>query len=103
MATTATNSKNNWDDKELGCLWKRKKQSTGENYLTGVINLKPLGFDKDVQVVCFGNKHKTKDTHPDIRIYISEKKPVGKTAAPAAPAKAPAAPTPTPPDANELI
>jgi hypothetical protein len=103
MATTATNGKNNWEDKELGCLWRREKQSTKEKYLTGVINLKALGFDKDVQVVCFSNKHKTKDTHPDIRIYISEKKPAAKTATASAPAKA-AAPSPAPvPDASELI
>lgn len=98
--TSATNGnggvKNNWDERELGCLWRREKPSTKEKYLTGVINLKPLGFDKDVQVIVFTNKNKQKDTHPDLRVYISEKKPAAKAPA----ATAPAAPAP---DANELI
>ena len=109
MATT--NGKTNWDEKELGCLWRRETQATKEKYLTGVINLKSLGFDQDVQLICFTNKHKTKDTHPDIRIYLSEKKTgAAKGSAPAAkpaPTK-PVAPTPAPqlpqaPDASELI
>lgn len=106
MATTATTNgngtntaKNAWDEKELGCLWRREKQGTKEKYLTGVLNFKAVGFDKDVQVIVFTNKRKTKDTHPDLRVYISEKKPAAKTAAPAPVATAPA---PTP-DANELI
>ena len=107
MATTATkNGKTNWDEKELGCLWRRETQSTKEKYLTGVINLKSLGFDQDVQLICFTNKHKTKDTHPDIRIYISDKKPAAKGSAPVAKPETKQAVVPPPPpapDASELI
>jgi hypothetical protein len=104
-ATTNGTGKNAWDEKELGCLWRREKQGTKEKYLTGVLNFKPLGFDKDVQVIIFTNKRKTKDTHPDLRVYISEKKPAGKTAGkPTATAVATPATAPEPtPDANELI
>jgi hypothetical protein len=109
MSTTSATTgnggnKTNWDERELGCLWRREKPSTKEKYLTGVINLKPLGFDKDVQVIVFTNKNKQKDTHPDLRVYISEKRPAAKGTT-AAPAKAPAATAPAAPapDANELI
>lgn len=96
---TTTTKANDWKDKELGCLWRREKQTTKERYLTGVINLKRLGFDKDVQIIVFSNKGKTKDAHPDLRVYLSEKKPA---AAPAAkPSVAPEAPVA--PDASELI
>jgi hypothetical protein len=106
MATTNAKNGNNWDEKELGCLWKREKQSTKEKYLTGVLSAKKLqalvAAGADVQVVCFSNKGKTKDTHPDLRIYLSEKRPAGAAGAtstrPAA--TTPAAPTP---DASELI
>lgn len=71
---------NEWDVKELGVLWKRQSRA-GENYLNGKINLKSLGFDKDVSLIIFSNKNKTKDSHPDLRIYISENRE-DKTAAP---------------------
>jgi len=99
--TTAANTgtgKSNWDKKELGCLWRREAKGSKEKYLTGVINLKVLGFDKDVQVIGFSNKRKTKDTHPDIRIYISEKKSsAGDKPTPTVTATAAV------PDSNELI
>lgn len=110
MATTANTTgtgkvRNDWDERELGCLWRREKQGTKEKYLTGVLDADKLrkiltANNGDVQIVCFSNKGKTKDTHPDLRIYLSEKKPAaksgGKTSA--------AAPAPVPtPDANELI
>lgn len=83
-ATTAkTNGANEWDKREVGCFWKREAKSNQSKYLSGVINLKALGpqFDRDIQVVGFPNKTKTKDTHPDIRIYISEKRTDAKPAA----------------------
>jgi hypothetical protein len=118
MSTTTTPSNGTtqpdpWQQKELGVFWERTKKGTTESYLTGTINLKALGFDKDVPVIVFTNKHKKKSTHPDLRMYISEK-PQAKTegstpakkpaAAPAkaAPAKA-AAPTADSAAANELI
>ena len=81
MANTTTKN-GDWDKKELGVLWKKESQTSKEKYLTGVINLKNLGFDKDVSVIIFSNKHKNKDTHPDLRIYLSEKRTKTATAAP---------------------
>jgi len=110
MATTANTTngtnKNAWEEKELGCLWRREKASTKEKYLTGVLSADKLrkllaGSGEDIQLVCFTNKHKNKDTHPDLRIYLSEKKPAGTTAPRAAVPQA-AAPVATP-DANELL
>jgi hypothetical protein len=105
MSTTTTAGKD-WDNKELGCLWSREAKASKEKYLTGTINLKSLGFDKDVQLVIFKNKGKSKETHPDLRIYISEKKTESATAKPAAtkPAATVQKPTPAPtPDVSDLI
>lgn len=91
------NEKTQQDDR-LGSLWKRES-SKGTKYMTGVINLKSLGLDKDVQVVCFANSKKEKDTQPDVYMYLS--KP--KDSAPASKAKSVAkAPAPEPePEAEE--
>lgn len=107
MANTTTNTENPqqdaWTKREAGVLWKRQKQGTNESYLVGTINLKNAGFDKDVPVVVFTNKRKQNNTHPDLRIYISEKPPVATAkradSAPVA-APQPAADTATP---NDLI
>lgn len=99
MSNTTTNAgaagqqKNAWEQKELGVLWKRTKNGTTESYLTGTLNLKALGFDKDIPLVVFSNKRKEKDTHPDLKIYLSERKPQAANAAPASPAPT-AAPVP---------
>lgn len=95
MATTNTTDngvKNVWDEKELGCLWRREKQSTKEKYLTGVLKADKLRellakSNEDIQLVCFSNKGKSKDTHPDLRVYLSEKRPASNStaSAPAAP------------------
>jgi hypothetical protein len=91
MSSTNTTNGNPdpWQAKEIGVAWKRTKQGTNESYLTGNINLKSLGFDLDVQFVAFSNKRKQKETHPDIRFYVSEKRNASTTGKPA-PKKAPA-------------
>lgn len=110
MATTDnSNGKNQWDEKELGCLWRRETQKTKEKYLTGVLKRDKLmkllaASNEDVQVVCFSNKKKEKDTHPDFRIYLSEKRPAADAKAPAAKAATATKAAPAPvPDANDLI
>lgn len=110
MATTTKDNGKDWDSKEIGCLWKRVS-AKGEDYLTGIINLKVEGFDKDVQIIGFSNKRKMKDTHPDVRLYISDKDKKQSSTTPAAKPAAKAvkqAATPEPPpapeaDTNELI
>ena len=96
-----------WDRKTLGCMWMRTPKSGGKKYLTGTINLKNIpGFpNKDVAFVAFSNKAKTKDTHPDFRVYISEPKN-GVAAKPNAEAAAKSAaplPAATPVDDDGLI
>jgi hypothetical protein len=106
--TASEQTPNAWDQKELGCMWKKEKKGTSEKYLTGVLNLKNIpGFpDQDVAFVVFSNKRKLKETHPDLRIYVSEKRTGGTapatTSAPAATRKATPAAAPVS-DANELI
>jgi hypothetical protein len=80
--TTGDNSQqqDQWAQRELGVFWKRSKQNSKENYLVGTINLKNLGFDKDVAVVVFTNKRKQNNNHPDLRMYVSEKREDSKPA-----------------------
>lgn len=76
MNNSTDNNNNNakWDRKELGVLWKKTKRTDSEKYLSGVINLKHItGEDKDVPVIIFSNKGKKQESHPDYRIYLSEK------------------------------
>ena len=109
---------NPWDQKEMGVLWKRQKQSNQENYLTGPLNLKNictfLGIKTleqllatELNVIGFSNKNKSKDTHPDIRLYYSEpraKQATTTTSRPATPRASTPAPAAEPaPTANDLI
>jgi uncharacterized protein (DUF736 family) len=66
------NETNSEQKVEIGALWKKTGKS--QKFLSGTINLKALGYDKDVPVVVFTNKYKQKDTHPDLRIYLSKPK-----------------------------
>ncbi len=57
--------KSEWAQRELGALWKR--ESPNQKYLTGKVKV----GDEDVNIVVFSNKHKTKDSQPDFRVYRS--------------------------------
>jgi hypothetical protein len=73
MSNTNTNvAKSEWEEKELGALWSKQKQGTSDTYYSGKINLKSVGFDKDIKVVVFPNRNKTSDAQPDLKIYISK-------------------------------
>jgi len=63
----AENQKSEWDERELGALWK-KQSANGRKYLSG--KLKVDG--KDMNVVCFPNQNKKADNHPDFRLYTSK-------------------------------
>ena len=58
-------NKIDWNAREIGALWKKNKN--GQNFYSGKFTYE----GKEVEVVCFTNKHKTSDTHPDVRIYLS--------------------------------
>lgn len=75
----------NNDNVEIGALW--KKQGKSQKFLSGTINLKAIGYDKDVPVIIFSNKFKQKDSHPDLRIYLS--KPKGGSLPPIKPVEKP--------------
>ena len=90
------NANNNFVD--LGCLWKRKSKK-GESFLSGVINLKSLGFDKNVDLIIFTNKTKNgNEKAPDLRIYESKPregytKPSSQVSATKQPVQKPQTPT----------
>ena len=87
---------------ELGVLWSRvSKGADKQKFLTGTLNLKELGFDRDVPVVVFKNKQKVKDTHPDLRIYLSEDKSSGQKAPPKK--EEPTTDAPTPPTSDDDV
>lgn len=90
----------NNDNVEIGALW--KKQGKSQKFLSGTINLKAIGYDKDVPVIIFSNKFKQKDSHPDLRIYLS--KPKGpQNASTEKAASKPSLPTPKPQKKAEVI
>ena len=94
------------DQIEIGALW--KKEGKSQKFLAGNINIKNLTDDqvkqliatKEIPVVIFSNKFKQKDTHPDLRVYLS--KPKTSAPAPAPAAKTAAAPAAAEND-NEII
>ena len=66
-----TNTESKWRSRELGALWKR--QGRNQNYLTGTIRVGEFGVEKEVKVVIFTNKNKSKNERaPDFIVYESE-------------------------------
>jgi uncharacterized protein (DUF736 family) len=65
--------KSEWSQRELGALWKR--ESPNQKYLTGRIQVD----GKEVNVVVFMNKHKSKDNQPDFRVYRSKDRNEGES------------------------
>lgn len=102
---------------EVGVLWKKERAS--QKFLSGNYDFRKVPEEvwnefvktRQLQVVVFSNKFKQKETHPDLRVYVSKPKnsstPTTKNPAPATktPAPAPvAAPTPAPAaDDGEII
>ena len=66
---------------ELGVLW--RKQGQKGDFYSGILNLKEVGFEKDVPCVVFVNNNKREGKKdPDLRIYLSQ--PRDGASAPAA-------------------
>lgn len=70
MSNNTENDKkeNDWAKREVGALW--KKTNSNQSFYSGKVKV----GDKEVEIVCFTNKHKSEDKHPDLRIYLSESK-----------------------------
>lgn len=87
------------DQTEIGALW--KKEGKSQKFLAGSLTLKNLTDEqiqnfvktKELPVVIFTNKFKQKDTHPDLRVYLSKPKDGPAPARQSAPRQA-AAPAP---------
>ena len=111
----STSNKNNWKDREIGALWKRKSEKG--TYCTGYIMLEEMGTQVKQRVVMFSAKEKKNDKAPDLILYKSVDQeddqgqatqattvPAKPTAAKPAPKVTPVArrqPTPPPPQEDE--
>lgn len=100
------------DQIEIGALW--KKEGKSQKFLAGNLNFKDLPEDlwqefiktRQLATVIFTNKFKQKDTHPDLRVYLSKPKnaPAAPAQAPKPAAKAPApTPAPAPEESDDII
>ena len=68
--TENNNNKSDWQERELGALWKR--QGKNQTYLSGHVVVDELGVEKKQKVVVFSNKNKKDNERaPDFRIYKS--------------------------------
>ena len=77
MNTNTNNNSNttknsDWSKREIGALW--KKDGATQKVLSGYVKIDELGLEKEVKVVVFANKNKSKDTAPDYRIFVSKPK-----------------------------
>ena len=68
----AQKQQSEWNDRELGALWKRESRSGSQTYLAGHVVVDELGTEKKLKVVVFSNKNKTNERAPDFRIYKSK-------------------------------
>jgi len=72
-----TETKTDWQKRECGALW--KKESPSQKYFSGHVKVDDDGEEKLLRVVVFSNRHKSKDSHPDFRIYTVEDSKTGPT------------------------
>lgn len=56
---------------EIGALWRKVSERTGNSYYSGDIDIPGGGT---LKVVAFDNDNKKNDRQPDIRIYTSEER-----------------------------
>ena len=70
--STQENKKSEWNERELGALWKRESRAGSQTYLAGHVVVDELGSEKKIKVVVFSNKNKTNERAPDFRIYKSK-------------------------------
>lgn len=61
---------NEWKEREVGALWKRK--GTNTSYCTGYIVYDEFGKKVQQRVVMFSNKNKNNEKAPDFIIYLSK-------------------------------
>lgn len=79
MSEQATKPKS--EQTEVGALWQKEGQT--QKFLAGNLDFTKFPENlwaefvqtKRLPVVIFNNKFKQKDTHPDLRIYLSKPKP----------------------------
>jgi uncharacterized protein (DUF736 family) len=89
---------NTWEQREIGAMWKR--DGVNQKYLVGRLKLEKVPKDsEELNIVVFSNKNKSKETHPDFRVYVSQSKEERE----AERAEEPAAPSGAEVSENELV
>ena len=63
MSNENTSNSNDWQEREIGALWKRN--GSNQKYLSGKIK---LADGSSMDVVVFTNKYKNADNQPDFRV-----------------------------------
>ena len=64
MSNENTSNSNDWQEREIGALWKRN--GSNQKYMSGKIK---LADGSSMDVVVFTNKYKNADNQPDFRVY----------------------------------
>jgi len=72
-----TDTKTDWQKRECGALW--KKESPTQKFYSGHVKVDNNGEEKLMKVMVFSNRHKSKESHPDFRIYTVDEAPTGDT------------------------
>lgn len=54
-------------DRKIGSLWVETDKN-GEKYLSGLLKMK--GSEKNIRILLFRSKNKTKETYPDWEIFL---------------------------------
>ena len=69
--TDQQNKNTEWQNRELGALW--KKHGKNQTYLSGFVKVGDFGVEREVRLVIFTNKNKSKNERaPDFVIYESK-------------------------------
>tara|TARA_Y100001938_G_C8011638_1_gene390350 strand:- start:583 stop:876 length:294 start_codon:yes stop_codon:yes gene_type:complete len=74
MSDNTGTQKTEWQNRELGALWKRTSKNSGQKYLAGHIKeVDEHGVETRKKVVIFANRNKQEgERTPDYRVYESQ-------------------------------
>lgn len=91
------------EKQEVGALWEKTSERTGNRYLTGEVDVPGAGT---IKVVAFYNDRRENDRQPAIRIYLQEDRGGNRGSGSGRPYQRPAAPprreTPPPPPEKKI-
>ena len=62
-------TKDDWDDRQCGSLWP-KETKKGRPYLSGTIDLRKFGVDKEIKISINQNGQRKQEKHPSHYMYV---------------------------------